>query len=180
MWHIPREITPTLLSNEIWNYCSIFFTKTYWETYIYKCRYTVFSVTIYEKFKLFLSSESTEHFPSDFYVLLTLLRKAWMRLSLFSVSASSLCRPMAEISWVSWSSSIHSAAFLSAPSAVPFILSSSSCLHSEIVIGKNWKIYYFSLSLNQATKLQTSYIFKHTEISVFPHAQHQHLLSNAW
>ena len=47
------------------------------------------------------------------------------------MSASSLCRPMAEMSCVSWSNNIHRAAFLSAPCKVLLILSSSSWRHSE-------------------------------------------------
>lgn len=66
-----------------------------------------------------------------------------MRLSLFSVSASSLCRPIAEMSWVSWSNNMHRAALRSAPSEVPFILSNSSCLHSERKIGKLENTYRY-------------------------------------
>ena len=59
-----------------------------------------------------------------------LSRKPWILLSLFSLSASSLCRPMEPISCVSCSSRTHNAAFRSAPDSVEFIRSSSSLRHS--------------------------------------------------
>ena len=57
-------------------------------------------------------------------------KKSWMRCCLLSTPVSSLCLSMAASSCVSWSSSMHSAAFLSAPVRVELIRSSSSRRHS--------------------------------------------------
>lgn len=64
--------------------------------------------------------------------LLTFFKKVCILFSLLSSSASSLCRPIAEISCVSCSRSMHNAAFRSAPSSLALILSISSFRHSKI------------------------------------------------